>query len=92
MSEMQLETITGEDVGIIVWFDYMPFEAQTHWNPCSPSEVTINAIYLTDPEAAQYPKELTQPVNIAHTLTAEILDDLRIECFDMVENNDEDGS
>ncbi len=76
MKEQQLDTYIGEDLEVMVHFDYEPAEKQTHDCPASESNVTINSV-----EVRRFPSDK----DILECLNKEWLQILSERCLASIE-------
>jgi len=74
MSELKFDTTIGEDVEVVVHFDYQPEEKQTFDCPGIPEEVLINDVLLQSGES------------IVDLLNQTAFDQIEPKCFDHINN------
>jgi len=70
MSELKFDTTIGEDVEVVIHFDYQPEEKRTFDCPGCPEEVVINDVLLQSGES------------IVDLLNDKALDEIEPKCFD----------
>ena len=75
MKEQHITTHIGDEIQVVVFFDYRPFEPQTRDDPGCDSEVTINSICIDGHKEN----------DIEAILNEETIDAIRIECFELME-------
>lgn len=82
MSEHSITTHIGEDIEVLVWFDYQPKEKQTHDDPGCDSEVTINGVMTgnLDGDGGQC---------LMSVLSTDIMMGLRLQCFESMETTND---
>jgi len=65
---MELKTYIGDDIDVLVDYDYQPFEPQERGYPGCYAEATINAVEH-------------KGVDIADVLSADVMANLEMECL-----------
>lgn len=82
MSDPFIQTSIGSDVDVKVFFDYMPEEKQTFFDPGCASMVMINAVLVDGDEGK----------DILDELSGECIGNLSTKCIEDYEQEpDEDG-
>ena len=81
MSGHYITTTIGNEVTVVVYFDYQPEEKQTHTDPGVASSATVEAVYLFGEES----------FDIIDVLSNTTISRLEEECLTELEATEEDG-
>jgi hypothetical protein len=73
--ERRLATHIGDEIGVVVHFDYQALESATRDYPGIDSDVTINAVCING----------NDDNDILAVLNAEIIESIKLECFEKME-------
>jgi len=86
MSSHDIPLMVGDDVEVVVYYEYTPAEKQTWDHPGCEAEIEISGVYLKVEHGSKLPHH---PVDILSLIDDSIFDEIEQKIWDSLEGYDD---